>query len=97
MLEQLLDDLEWHGSNVCAEARRFDDMQRMTNTRRQNLRLEMIVVEDFPDLANKSHPFVSDVIQSSNKRADETRSRFRRHQGLRGIEDQRLIDANAFL
>src|SRR5215510_13118250 len=77
VFEQLLYNLERHGGDVRAEPRRFDHVQRVADAGRQNLGVKSVVVVNLPNLPDKSHAFVADIVKSADERADESRSRFR--------------------
>src|SRR5712671_5227854 len=91
MIEQQLQDLERHGRNMSAGQGALDHMQRMTQRRRQHLRLVVVVLVDLDDLANHVHAIVADIVKTSYKWAYVSRTRFRAHQSLCRREAQRHV------
>src|SRR5215472_6653334 len=73
MVEKLIQNLEWHGSDMRSGQRRFNHVRRRTQRRRQYLRLETVVAIDLHDAADQVHARVADIVQTSDKRADNIR------------------------
>ena len=56
MVEQLIDHGGRAGADVCADARRVDDVDRVAAAGDQHLGRELVVVVDLDDLADQIHP-----------------------------------------
>ena len=62
--------------------RRVHDVERVPERRREDLRLEAVVVVDLPDRPDQVHPDVRDVVEPPEERADVRRSALRHEQRL---------------
>src|SRR5262245_37937508 len=96
MLDQRLEHRERHGGDIRADARRLDHVQRIPNAGRQDLALEVVIVEDGPNLADDLHSDMADIVEASEEGADERRPGLGRQERLRRRENQRRVDPDPF-
>src|SRR5882724_11682140 len=92
MLDERLEDGKRHGRDVGPQARGLDHVQGIPDAGGQDLALEVVVVEDGPDLAHDLHAYVADVVEPADERAHERRPRLRRQERLRRREDEGRVD-----
>ena len=97
MLDQLLDHLEGHGSDMCAHARGGDDMDWMADARGQHLCLPVVVTVNFYDLGQQFQSILSNVVQASEKRADVSCASLGCENGLSSREAERDVDLDSFI
>ena len=97
VVEQRVDHRRGAGADVRSHACRFDDVHRTARAGDENLGRELIVVEDLDDLVNQAHAGRRDIVKAADERADESRADLGSEQRLRRREDQRDVDADAFL
>src|SRR5213594_1711792 len=87
MLDQGLQHGKRHRGDIGPDARGLHDVQGVPDAGGQDLALEVVIVEDGPDLADDVHPDVADVVQAADERADERRSGLRGQKRLGRRED----------
>src|SRR3989337_576505 len=82
MPDKLFNDFERDGTNVRADHRRLNDVQRVAHARHEHLCFKTVVPVNNDNLANEVHARMAHVIEASNERADEMGSRLRGNQRL---------------
>src|SRR5206468_223027 len=95
VLHELLEDRERAGGDVRAHLRRADDVERAAHARDQHLGRVRVVVEHLQDLRDEVHAVVTDVVEPPDEGGDEGGARLGGEEGLRGLEDQRHVHADA--
>ena len=80
-----------------ARLRGVDDVDRVTNRRRQHLGLEAVVRVDLADVADEIHADRADVVQTAQERADVGGSGLRGQERLGGREAERLVDPDVLV
>ena len=86
MIEELIDYLEWHRSDVRANTRSFDDVNGMSQARGQHLGLPIVVVINFDNLTEEYEPILPNVVESPEEWTDETGACFGCKDRLRSRE-----------
>ena len=71
VIEQLIDNLEWHGGNVSSDPGRFNDMNRMTKTCGQHFCLPLVVLVDLHYFLKQYEPVLANVVQTPEKGTDK--------------------------
>ena len=97
MLEEHLHDLVWHRTNVGTSSYRFDYVHRMSNRGDQNFALIAIFVNHLHRFGDGFHPVRRNVVDPTNKVADECSPNFCGEECLADRENEGDIRSDSFL
>src|SRR6188472_295100 len=97
MLQQHFEDFRWKRADVGTKLARLYHVSWCPDGCDQDLRLVFVVLENRDDVADQLHSIQTDIIQTSNERADEVGAGLCSKQSLGCGKDQSDIDANAFI
>src|SRR2546425_1196157 len=96
MIEHLIDYLERHSGYVCAHARCFNRVNRMTDARGENLSRPGIVSENLKNVTEQHKAVFPNTMERAEKRTDKRGPGFRRHDSLGRREAKCHIPLDAF-
>src|SRR5215471_8650314 len=97
MLQQLVENLCRHGTDIRAKESGLHDVNRIPYGRDQDFGLEFVVVEDGHDRLDELHPVFADVVETPDERTHEIRPCLGSHDSLRSGEHERNVHANVFI
>src|SRR6266446_5990148 len=96
MIEHLIDYLERHSRDVCAHTGGFDRMNRVTNTRGENLSRPGVVCVNLNDVTQQHEAVFTNIIEPAEKRTDKRGTRLRRQDSLGRRKAKCHINLDAF-
>src|SRR5688500_12143534 len=97
MIEQLIDHLERHGRNVCAETCRFNHVNRMAQARCENFRLPTVVLINLNDVLKQVEAVLADVVQAAKERTDKRCSSLGCNDRLRSRKTESDVYPDSFV
>src|SRR3972149_6045331 len=92
VLEHRLEDGVGHGGDVGAGLGRLHDVQGMAEAGGQHLGGQVIAVKYLDDLPHYCHPFLADIVQAPDERADVGGASLGRQERLVRLEDEGCVD-----
>ena len=96
MIQQPFDSTQRTGSHICSHLHTLDDVLRIADRSRQYLSLVIIGAIHTYNITNKSYPVFANIIQTSDKRRNVSRSGFCSQQCLSDGKYQCTIGPDSF-
>ena len=93
----LPEHLEGHGGDVRSGERALENMPRVPDAGRYDLRIEVVDGEEFRDIPHKSDAVLADVVETADERTDIGRPRASGEQCLLGRKNERDVRGNSIL